>query len=308
MDRTLKKAIYFKGQEKKDPNFLELKENLKNNGIEILEIDIDEIIKKIQEDKKRESRIKDKIKKISIVGYLKKINTKKDVIAFTSRKTMLKACHDAEIPVVGYYSENYYDENLMGAEIVFSGFKGLTSEDIEDVYKRYYKLPITICQTKRCIIKEMSLDRFDELYDLYQQPHFTDYMEPLFEKKEEYEYQKAYIENVYPFYGYGYWLVIDKKTDKVIGRAGVELKERQGETSVELGYGIHPKYQRQGIAKEVCKSILEYVKKEFGLDEINCYIENGNLPSIALAESLGFEHVKDVIEGKTLMQKYVIKM
>ena len=69
---------------------------------------------------------------------------------------------------------------------------------------------------------------------MYAEPGMTDYMEGLYEYEEELEYQKAYIENMYRFYGYGIWLVFEKKTGTLIGRAGVEHPGRLGLLRVYL--------------------------------------------------------------------------
>ncbi len=53
--------------------------------------------------------------------------------------------------------------------------------------------------------------------------------------EEEREYQQAYIEQMYRFYGYGMWIVCDRNTGELIGRAGVEHREELG-GELELGY------------------------------------------------------------------------
>ncbi len=57
----------------------------------------------------------------------------------------------------------------------------------------------------------------------------TDFIEPLCEKREdEIAYTKAYIENMYVYYGYGMWLVCDRENGEIIERGDHEdlLKEK----------------------------------------------------------------------------------
>lgn len=56
---------------------------------------------------------------------------------------------------------------------------------------------------------------------------FTNMMKKLF-------LQKNYIENMYGFYGYGLWLVFEKETDELIGRAGIEIRNIDGADKNEL--------------------------------------------------------------------------
>ena len=64
------------------------------------------------------------------------------------------------------------------------------------------------------------------------------YIEPLFAREEEAEYQQAYITHMYGYYGYGMWLVFDRTTGNLIGRAGLEHRDFDGQTELEMGYVI----------------------------------------------------------------------
>ena len=145
------------------------------------------------------------------------------------------------------------------------------------------------------------------LYALYEDPEVTQYMEGLLPYEEEAAKQEAYIANRYPFYEYGLWMVCDKDTGEVIGRAGLEDRDLGEESLVELGYLIKPKYQGQGYAKEVFQAILDYAWENLGLEEVNCFVEEENLPSVALAKSLGFTYVCTYIEGDRKILRFVQK-
>ena len=74
------------------------------------------------------------------------------------------------------------------------------------------------------------MEYLDALFELYAGKGMTDYMEPLYPYEEEREYQQAYIEQMYRFYGYGMWIVCDRNTGELIGRAGVEHREEWAES------------------------------------------------------------------------------
>jgi RimJ/RimL family protein N-acetyltransferase len=110
---------------------------------------------------------------------------------------------------------------------------------------------------------------------------------------------------MYRFYGYGMWIVIDRETGRLIGRAGVEHREDLG-GELELGYAISTLYQGKGYATEVCNAILAYACDELGFHEVCCLIEPENERSIRFAERLGFKWQKTLPVGGKNMQKYAI--
>lgn len=120
-------------------------------------------------------------------------------------------------------------------------------------------------------------------------------MEGLYEDyEEEYNYTLAYIKNMYNFYGYGFWLVVRKEDDEIIGRAGLSNREVDGETKLELGYVIAEEFQNQGYAFEICEAICGFVKDLLFENEMVCFMKKENVASKKLAEKLGFIYVEDV--------------
>lgn len=143
--------------------------------------------------------------------------------------------------------------------------------------------------TERLYLREIKLSDLDDLYEIYSGKGITDYMEGLYpDRRQEEEFTRKYIEHMYKFYEYGMWIICLKENDKIIGRAGIENREVDGENKIELGYVIGVPYQRQGYGFEVCNAICEFAKRKIEADEIICFMENENKPSKMLAEKLGF--------------------
>lgn len=190
------------------------------------------------------------------------------------------------------------------ADMWAEGFEEIDLEFLVRVYERHHGLPWTILTTKRCVVKEFSMEYLDDLFELYAGEGMTDYIEPLYQVEQEREYQEAYIANMYGFYGYGMWIVCDKNTGKLIGRAGLEHREEFG-GELELGYAIGVPYQRQGYAAEVCRAIMKYADSELGQTKLNCLIEEGNDVSERFAEYLGFQMEQILMLDGKQMKKYV---
>ena len=210
----------------------------------------------------------------------------RELIFLSSDQSLLDLARDVDVPAIAYQKPE--TDTFLHADMVVEGFEEVGMTFLQRVYERHFNSPWTILETKRCIVRELELSDMDDLFSMYAEPGMTDYMEGLYEYEEELEYQKAYIENMYRFYGYGMWLVFEKKTGTLIGRAGVEHREElNGE--MELGYAIRTSFQHQGYAYEACRAILEYGREWLGQDAFRAIVHKENLPSRHLCERLGFQ-------------------
>ena len=197
------------------------------------------------------------------------------------------------IATMAYANPDIPNQSYSGVDMLVEGFEEIDADFLGKVYQRYHRIPWTILETERCVVRELSLDDLDGLFELYADEGMDDYTEPLYPYEEEKEFQRAYIENMYRYFGYGMWLVFSKETGKIIGRAGLEHREYNEETELELGYLIGRKYQGQGYATEVCAAILKYAEENTYFSRINTLVDVENMPSIALTKKLGFVYEQD---------------
>lgn len=210
------------------------------------------------------------------------------------------------IAVMAYENSHMPHQTYSGVDMIVEGFEEVEAGFLEKVYQRYHHIPWKIAQTKRTVIRELELNDIDKLFELYADGEICKYTEDLYPYEEELEFQRAYINHMYRFYGYGMWLVFSKETGELIGRAGLEHREYNDETELELGYVIGTKYQRQGYATEVCQAVINIATEITDFPRINCLIEAENKASIGLAEKLGFSHMKDMeLDGKR-MSRYIL--
>ena len=207
---------------------------------------------------------------------------------------------------MAYANPEIPHQTYSGVNMLVEGFEEVDVDFLEKVYQRYHHIPWTILETKRCVVRELTLEDLDDLFVLYRDEEICRYTDALHAYEEEKELQRAYIENMYRYFGYGLWLVFSKETGELIGRAGLEHREYHDEIELDLGYVIGTNYQRQGFATEVCEAIIEYAKENTGFERINVMIKDENLASKKLAQKLGFLHVEDLETEKGCFCRYAI--
>ncbi len=190
---------------------------------------------------------------------------------------------------------------FQGAECVFEDFSEINADFVIKMFERFHEIPWTILKTERTVLREMTLDDLDDLYRLYEEEGVRDYIGSLSEnREEERSFEEAYIKTMYRFFGYGIWLVADRITGEIIGRAG--LTRRDGYEDLEIGYLLSERFRHRGIAREVVAAVIEYAGRVLGQERLNAFVDERNLPSCHLVEALGFEVVgKALIEGRELI-------
>ena len=130
-----------------------------------------------------------------------------------------------QLTIIGYEVPDFSKQMpLSNVDMLLLGLEEVDTEFLLRTFQRKHHLPWRILETKRCYLREITLDDMDDLFDLYNKKGITDYIEPLYERQEEEEYQRAYIENMYGYYGYGMWLAKEKGTHRLIGRAGIDYR------------------------------------------------------------------------------------
>ncbi|MBQ6843555.1 MAG: GNAT family N-acetyltransferase [Agathobacter sp.] len=229
------------------------------------------------------------------------------------RESLLIAATDEMIAIgnklgvvtIAYAKSEFPNQTYRGVDMIVEGFEEVDADFLEKMYQRYHRIPWTILETERCVVRELSLGDLDALFELYADDGMDTYTEPLYPYEEEKEFQRAYVENMYRYYGYGMWLVFEKESGKLIGRAGLEHREYNDVVELELGYLIGKKYQGKGYATEVCNAILDYAKENAGFERINTVIQDGNDVSIALSKKLGFEQKESYEMDGKIMHRFM---
>lgn len=255
----------------------------------------------LTEDWKKELSLAEQILKIlEEAGY-----SPENALFIGAKDETLQAGCEAGLAVAAMKNPEFPGQSYEAADILIEGFEEVDFFFLERIYQRKHGIPWRVIETERCYLREMTLEDLDELYEIYGEEGIADYIEPLYERQEEEIYTKAYIQNMYGYYGYGMWLVFDRFTDKMIGRAGLNNQEIEGEIILEMGYLIRNGYQNQGYATEVCKAILDYAAEALEFPCVYCLVDSENEKSICFLHKMKFEAAGEVfLQGKK-MKRYV---
>lgn len=233
------------------------------------------------------------------------VQKKEEVLFLTDLPYMFLKIKSHNIPVLPIALSMDKMDAFLGAEFLLGGLEGVTFTYLNRIYQRHHNIPWTILETKRTIIREMTVDDVEKLYEIYEEESITKYTDKLFaDPEEEKAYTKEYIRTVYRFMEFGMWIIEDKQNrGRVIGRAGFAV--RDGYDTPEIGYIVRREEQGKGIATEVCEAILAYGGEQLGFDEVRLIMDEQNEASLHLGKRLGFQFESDVLVDKKPMKQYI---
>ena len=214
--------------------------------------------------------------------------TAKECLILEDSGNGCRAAKAAGIVCVAYFNPDSGKQDLSPADMVIEGYEEIDGSFLEKVYCHGRHLPAVVCETERLRIREMSEQDIPKMMEITSQgtPDTAEGMAKSLE--EELEAFPSYRKYMYEMCDMGYWVLEEKESGVIVGRAGVEPKIWNHNSSVvELGYLIDEKHRGKGFAYEACRGILEEAKKR-GAVYLYCRIRSANLASKKLARKLGF--------------------
>ncbi len=102
----------------------------------------------------------------------------------------------------------------------------------------------------------------------------------------------------------GITLAITLKDDeKLIGGCGFRIND-DSENRGYFGYIINPNFWNKGFATEACKTLLDFVVREFGITEIEAKCDVRNIPSQKVLEKCGLKIAKRFKQKKKVKGQF----
>lgn len=140
-----------------------------------------------------------------------------------------------------------------------------------------------ILETERLILREMTVEDFEEIAEMLQDAQVMYAYEHAFSDEETEEWIKRQIKR-YAEYGFGLWAVILKQNSKLIGQCGITMQECGASLVHEIGYIFNKAYWHMGYAAEAAFACREYAFEKLGIDEVYSIIRENNIPSQKVAK------------------------
>lgn len=220
----------------------------------------------------------------------------KEALVIEDSENGTEAATAAGITTIGYLNPHSGNQSLSKAAVIVSSFEGLDTAFFENVLRRSQGEPVIIANTKRLIIRELSTDDVENMYQIYRDPQIREFVDNIDDYKQaEKDKLNAYIKNVYSFYGYGLWGVFSKTTHGLIGRCGIENQIIDGREEIMLSYLLDSQHWGYGYAIECCKAVLLYARDELAIERVVAVIDKRNTRSIHTAIKLGMKPEKELV-------------
>ncbi|KQT22427.1 GNAT family acetyltransferase [Chryseobacterium sp. Leaf404] len=150
-------------------------------------------------------------------------------------------------------------------------------------------------ETERLIIRLISLDDAELIFDLYNTPNFIKFIGN--RHITNLEAAENYIENRFfpqiDRLGYGNYTVILKDGNLKIGAVGIF--EREGLDVSDIGFSVLEEFEGKGYMFEAAQKIKDEVMRRFGLKKISAITTKHNFSSQKLIEKLDLKFKNFVI-------------
>lgn len=222
------------------------------------------------------------------------VNASESIVIEDSMNGAL-ASKAAGIPCIGFINKNSGNQDLSATNVLIESFEHINYSFINNELSRANGEPITIAKTNRLILRELAVSDIKDLYDIYQNPEVRNFIDDIDDYLNiEIEKHKAYIRNIYAFYGYGLWGVFSKEENKLIGRCGIQNREIDGQNEIELGYLLDVDHWGLGYAIECILATLDYAFNTLELPRIVAVIDKRNTRSIKVAKQIGMTLEKEI--------------
>ncbi len=153
---------------------------------------------------------------------------------------------------------------------------------------------MVILETSRLYLREIQTDDYESIGTILQDADVMHAWEHAFSDEEVAQWIDENIMR-YDRDGYGYWAVIDKTSDSLIGVTGLISEQADNENHVGIGYIYKKARWGHGYAFEAASACIDYAFSVLHLREITAQIRPENIASRKVAERLGMSMKKQFI-------------
>jgi [ribosomal protein S5]-alanine N-acetyltransferase len=149
-----------------------------------------------------------------------------------------------------------------------------------------------IFETNRLILRKFTIEDASFILELVNTPLWLQFIG----QRNVHSLQDAilYLQNgplrSYEIYGFGFYAVLLKKSNELIGMCG--LIKRDSLENVDLGYAFLPTFSGQGFGFEAAAETLKYAFNIQKINKVLAIVDPQNDVSVKLLKKLGMKYVK----------------
>lgn len=154
---------------------------------------------------------------------------------------------------------------------------------------------MTVLQTERLILRELSLDDAPFIFELVNEPSWIRFIGD--RGVRTLDDARAYILKgpmaMYDRCGFGLYMTARKEDGVPLGMCG--LIKRDALPDVDIGFAFLPRYWGKGYAIEAAAAVLAHGKRALGLGRIVAITSPDNQSSMKLLEKIGFVFERRIV-------------
>lgn len=145
-----------------------------------------------------------------------------------------------------------------------------------------------ILETDRLILRDFYQDDLDDFYEYAKSPKVGPMAgwKPHESKEETFGILVSFRKKQ------EVWAIYHKESEKVIGSIGIHKKSLKNE--FELGYVLSEDYWGQGLVKEGCLAVIDFVFNDLNIEKLVVEHFLSNIQSKRVIEKLGFRYVTHI--------------
>lgn len=98
-------------------------------------------------------------------------------------------------------------------------------------------------------------------------------------------------------YGFGMWMLRDRETSDVIGRAILRHLVIEGVDEVEVGYGFMPECWGRGLATEIARACVRIGFDQLALPSLVAITTPANIGSQRVMQKAGLAYERDIVHA-----------
>ena len=217
-----------------------------------------------------------------------------DALYIADSERLLRQLQDLGAASCGYSHSGNGGQAPKRADYILMEPQWVDRDSLVKIWQRQRRLPWTILETARCVVREFVPEDLEAIRALYDEEAERFLEAPSEDTEKERKILEAYIDRVYRLCGYGHWAVISRQTGELIGRIGFSFPNSSAPgpaPDATFGYLVRKDMRGKGIAREVCAALIEYGFSQLGFERIGADTALSNTASAKILRSFGFREV-----------------